>query len=357
MNKTGFKAYLIEAIASAMEVGAIPINTQFIQNELDALSALQTENGKWEDFGNFPQFFGSSDSKLYFETAFMLIPYLKFKKYFNISYDEVISKGFGYLNSTSKQSVINDGGLSVAAFSYALNDDFAEARDLLSKVEGAIVNIDDNQKCCKISINQTECDLRHTSYTAIVYLMLNETEKAKSLINWLQLTININKYSLNTHHYAIATEAVVKYASFFPIQETNLTVNVSSNKTVEITNRKNHESIEIKLPYNSSTASLMISGVGFCSVTTIIQRIIQSSQPSSKFNLTVTPLAGSSEKFKIVEVCATYHPKDDDPNLQTLFDVTYDVKMPSGYIYSDIIDLEDKFEIKVRKLKPVSKAT
>lgn len=352
MDNIGSRAHFLEAIASAMEAEAIPSYAKNIQSELDALKTYQTEDGMFKEFGKFPELNGCSKSTLYFQTAFVLIPFLKFKKQFNISYDEVINKSFSYLNAAVNETRSNEEGLSVAALAYALHDNHDKARSILTKVSKTIIEINIDQKCCKTSLKQTKCDLRHTSYTAIAYLMLNETENAKPLVNWLTLSLQNNKRFEATHSHAIATEAVAKYLSIVPAKQTNLTISVRNDlgfeKNVTITNEIGSNNEKIPLPSNTSAINIKTSGIGFLSVTTMIQRTILTSQSSSKLNLTVTPLVSTAKNFKIVEVCATYHPTDINSMSQTLANVIYDIEMPTGFIYSNVMDSKEQVEIKVR---------
>ncbi|KAL7011301.1 hypothetical protein ACKWTF_014218 [Chironomus riparius] len=352
----GYRAYFAEAIASAMEIGAIPANKRIIQNELDALKNLQTEDGDFNDFGSFPEFLTTDrqETAKFFQTSFVLIPFLKFKGFIKKSYENVINKGFEYLNDMGNRLRTDNEGLSIAAYVYALNDNHDEAQNLLDVVEQEKFQISDKQRCLKISRSHSNCSIRHTSYAAIAYFAMNQGSNARPLINWLLESHNLNKYYANTHTYAIATEAIAKLASSRRSHGTNFTVQFKNegnfNKTVNIEQKNVAKPVEIDFPDYSLTADMTISGHGYCSVTTIIEKTVTIGKTTPDFRVTVKPTSKRlNSNERILKVCAVYDPQGDI-NLATLFDVIYDVEMPSGYIYLNVVD----FEVRAHDIKMVS---
>lgn len=333
-----------------MEIDALPMNKQIIERELDALKSFQDSEGKFTNFGNVPKSPEDNETANYFQTAYVLIPFLRFNKNLTKDYTDVISKGIGYLKGSTNKLKLKRQALSIAAYTFALYNDKVEAKNLLKAVESDIVQ-KNKETCFKVERNSAECDLRHTSYAAIAYIALNDFDKAKSVIAWLLQTHNLNKYYSNTHPYAIATEAIAKYVSTLSTKKTEFTVNVKNdggfNVNINVNKTNLINAIELDLPDYSLVLNTSISGSGYCSITTILEKIINVDVEDPLFSLKLTKKKTAINDEKIIEVCAIYNP-DDGQNTHTLLNVIYDVKLPSGYIYASIVDNEKKPEIKVR---------
>lgn len=338
-----------------MEIGALPANKRAIQKELDALKALQTEDGDFDKFGSFPDFLttGREETAKFFQTSFVLIPFLKLKGYITKSYKDVINKGFNYLNSMENRLKTDNEGLSIAAYAYALNGQHDEALKLLNEINDDRLEISQKQKCLKISRSDSKCDIRHTSYAAIAYFTMNDRANAKPLINWLLESHNLNKYYSNTHSYAIATEAIAKLASSMRSDGTNFKVTLKNEadfiKVVDIEQNNRQNPVEVDFPEYSLLASMTTSGRGYCSITTIIERTVALGRTTPDFKVNIKSSAKKrNSNERIIKVCATYDPQGDQ-NLSFLKNVIYDVEMPSGYIYLTVVDYEVRaHDIKVR---------
>lgn len=330
-----------------MEIGALTKNFNLINKELSAIKDFQKDSGDFKDFGNVPESNGNAESKVYFQTAYVLIPFIKFKNFMNTSYDDVINKGISFLDGSGNKLKTNREGLSVAAYVYALYGKFPEAKKLMDDVEAYGIKISKTQRCLKLDHTQKSCSMRHTSYAAIAYLQMNNTNKAVPLINWLLESNNLNKYYSNTHSYAIATEAIAKMAGRVTEKNTNFNVVIENEQKVvervHITKANGGDPVEIDLPNYSMEAKTTIRGIGFCSITAIFEKIISISYTSTMFSVTTNVKEKST-----VEICATYHTSDESVQMQTLLNVIYDVELPSGYVYKEIDKLEEKrSEIKV----------
>jgi len=153
------------------------------------------------------------------------------------------------------------------------------------------------------------------------------------------------------HYKGTSTEAISKFLIARPSSlPTDFTVTLTNefdfNKTVHITKNNQEESVEVDFPDYCMDPKISIKGSGFCKITKIVENSIEVGQMSSKFNLDIKALAESKPNERIVRVCAKHNDKS-----QTLTNVVYDVEIPNGYAYSHIIDLANKTEIQVRKIK------
>ncbi|CAG9810260.1 unnamed protein product [Chironomus riparius] len=347
-GNTGFRAYFIEAIASAMEIGALPKNARVVEQELDALKGKQNADGTFGDFGPTPP-----SRSTYFQTAYVLIPFLKIKKmnFLTKNYDEVIQRCFSHLTGIHAVSGTDKEAYGLAALAYALNGDNNQAQKMLDEVEKDIVRIDKIRKCYKLSRSQTKCDMRHTSYVAITYLTMKKVENAKALITWLLTSYRVYSAYEYTYDVAITTEAIAKFLITREVHPTTdfkatLTNELDFNEVVHITTKNQKDAKEIIFPAYTLKPKVSVTGSGYSSITTIIESTVALVQTSSKFLLTVKP-AKSTSNIKTVQICATYQPLEDEVSMQTLVNVIYDVEMPSGYTYTDIDSLDKKPEIKM----------
>ena len=324
-----------------MEIGALPKQSSIIQQELDYFKNRQQSNGEFENFGDFP----STEDKYgtpaasYFKTAFVLLPFLKFKSLVGKNYDAVIQKGFDYLKSNENRWNLNYEGYPVAAYAYALNNDKINAHRLLDEVEKLSVDLGNNKKCYKVSRDDSECQVRHTTYTALAYIQLNEISKALSIVKWLTTVQNLNYFYSNTYDYALTTEPIAKLAKHLKTDQTKLTITLKNErnfqKIVDINEENSAIFQNIEFPQLSQDVISTANGYGYCSITTIFERTILLPKVTRKFKLTVTPV-DKNDREKIVKVCAEY------VGNSVVMNAIYEVEMPSGYVYTEIMDIESQ---------------
>jgi len=330
-----------------MVIGALPVSRIIIEKEFDALKSQQTASGNFNNFGNIPD--GKSE---YFRTAYILIPFLKFKKFVTKNYDDVITKGFAYLSGIHAVSGIDKEAYSVAALAYSLNNQDDQAENMMNEVEKDVIRIDNYRRCYKISRSQSKCDRRHTSYAAIAYLQMKKHNEAKALITYILGEYKLLKEYRYTYAYAISTEAISKFLIATSITRpadftVTLTNEMDFNQVVHITTANQKDPVEVIFPDYTLYPKMIIKGSGYCSLTKIIENTVALTKTISKFILFVTPSRATSSSDRSVVVCATYQPQDDESSMQTLFNVIYDVEMPSGYNYKEIVNMASKPEIKV----------
>ncbi|CAG9810263.1 unnamed protein product [Chironomus riparius] len=346
-TSSGFRAYFIEAIASAMEIEAIPKNELIIEQELDLLKNRQNSNGFFNNFGSIP-----SSRNLYFQTAYILIPFLKLRRFVNKNYDEVITNGFNYLNNMTNISTSDTEAFSVAAYAYALNGNDKMAKQLLTYAEKNSRNVTNQNTCLTISKTNHKCDTRHTSYAVIAYVILNMPDKAKSHFRYIYDEYKMNQVLSNTYFYAVCAEAISRYLIAKPVKKsTDFTVTLTNEdnfkKIVHITKENQANEIEVAFPDYTLKADIKIQGSGFCLITKIVERTVVLDQSSSKFTMSILTQNGTRTNEKKLKVCAIYHPSEEDPSSFILTSVIYDVEMVSGYKFKELTNRLDIHEIKM----------
>lgn len=354
-----FKSYYIEALASGMYIKILPEDKGLIQRELDQLTNLQSSDGTFSNYGGIIPSYQSGQLGLYYQTAYCLIPFIKFKSWIGKNYESVIKKGLDYLKDTTRineQDGFSDG-IGLAAYVAALNGETEWSKKLLEGVE-KIAHFPDsanqNEKCLK-RVASEDCDLRHTAYASLTYLTLNDKKAAKPLIAWLLKKHSLNKAFSNSRYLAIASEAISKYVSDIPAKKpTDFTVSITNedkfNHSIRMTTAELSKPIHVKIPDSSLSFTTSALGQGYCSITTIIEKTISVEGVNSKFKLDVLPKKGKISNERIVEVCATYTALENEQSLQTLINVIYDVDMPSGYEYVSVVGLLTKKEIRVKSV-------
>lgn len=319
--------------------------------ELDVLRTLQNSDGTFRNFGSIPPSKDRNGAYMkYFQTAYILHVFLKSKKIVGEKYDDVIQRSFNFLNSDSNRLLAGKRELSIAAYAYALAGQKDTAKRLLKEVEkeSLIINksFENPQMKCYKSSSDSDCDIVHSSYALLAYLTVHESKFVEPVFMWLIDSYNKNKYSSNTYLFAIATEAIAKKTKK-QSEETDFTITLENEhtfrKTIHVTNENMNEVFEEEFPKFSRKAKISASGQGFCSITTIIEKTVTVSKTETMFTLNVTPLSQT-----MLEVCAIYDPRDVTNSLDSLNNVIYDVEMPSGYIFSEVVDFDNIKEIKVR---------
>jgi hypothetical protein len=240
---------------------------------------------------------------------------------------------------------------SVAALAYVLNNQHDEAQNMLSEIEKDVIGINENQKCFKLLTKDTKCDLRHTSFAAITYLTMNRFDEAKALIPYIYNEYKNKSFSKNPD-YGIPIEALARFLIARPdYLPTNLTVTLTNEfdfkKVVHITAENQRESVEVIYPDYTLDPKITIQGIGYVSIENIVEKIFElNGYINSQFILKVK-IPASTSIIRIIQVCATYEPPDDDYHMKTLSNVIYDVEIPPGYIYKETVDMASKPEIKV----------
>ena len=337
-------------MASAMEIGALPQNDQIIKAELEALKSKQNSDGGFTDFGDFPGFDSPGSRSNYFETAFVLIPFLKLRKTtIGKNYETQITKAINYLKSNKNKLGASKEGIAIAAYAFGLIGETIETKNLLDELQDASLGFPGNKKCFKIKRTSENCDMRHTSYAALAYLTFNDISKAAELVNWLVKDLNLKYLYSNTHEYAVATEPIAKIASILKVDKTDFKVTVRNerNFTASATiTKKNADKMQyVQFPEYSQDVISVAEGHGYCSITTLYEKLIKLPRISTSFAVTVAPTKSSGSNFESTfQVCAEYsHDK-----FTSLVNVIYEVEMPSGYVYVGVEDFEKmKKDIKV----------
>lgn len=342
-----------DTIASAMDVEALPKDIKMIEKEFDVLKELQNENGSFDNFGNILDVQENSSSAEYFQTAFILIPFLKFRGFVSKSYDEVIEKGLNFLNKTRNSEDLNLEAQSVAAYAYALNGDKNQTLEILNKVEKQSNQFEKDQKCYKLSANHSSCNLRLTAYSTLAYLTINQTVSIQNCVNYLLSQHQLKSYHGTNFNHAITVEAISKF--LITNSDNNLTdlkVKFTSERGIEkILNINNsNENIRHKFIFPDKTLHplLSMSGTGTCLVRKYIKSKVTVERQNSKINATATPLPVLVQNERIVRVCADYQQEGNFTDSQSFFLVIYDVELPSGYIFEEIMNLSSIPENKVR---------
>ncbi|KAL7011303.1 hypothetical protein ACKWTF_014220 [Chironomus riparius] len=343
-SASGYISYFIDAVVPAMELKLINADIPVIEKELDKLKKAQTTAGSFENFGNFPDIRedpSRKNTQNYFQTAFVLISFLKAQKIVTNSYMDVIDKAFIYLDDESNRYSVDSEGLSIAAYAYALGIEYDEGREneakkLLDTIERAKVDYGGNKKCFKIKTASTECHMRHTSYAAMAYLKLNEIDKAMPLIYWMLKEYNFYIYQGYTYNSAILSEPIADATIALGVDVTDFEVALTSEdkpyKKFKFTNKNVNDYHEVPFIPNVNKISMIVEGTGFCTVTRVNEFMVEEAEINNQFSVTITPKASEG----IVNVCASYSSTESNQN--SILNVVYEVEFPTGYIFAGVVN-------------------
>ncbi|XP_070504828.1 thioester-containing protein 1 allele S3-like [Chironomus tepperi] len=342
----GYTAYFIDAIASGMNINAISVNKGLIQVDFRRLKDYQQSDGSFASFGTYPER-SSNDaaSNKYFETAYILISFLKYRDYFDQDYSELIRKAFNFLDNPSNKLSLLPDAHSIAAYAYALNKNYASAVKHMEEVEkntitngrGKIV-----EKCFKSKSSSTSCDMRHTAYSILAYHAMNQLPKAKPLVLGIVKQFSSDKTFL--HQHSIAAEAISTILSESKVAAINMAVNLKNefdfDKTV-IINGNNLDIIhEIKFPDNSEHAIISTNGSGWCTVTIVKETLVTLKSLNPSFKLTINNQQSIINQYSRVMFCFTFIGKVDDDDVQN--DIRMELEMPTGYMFVEVEDTLNK---------------
>jgi len=344
-----------------MELKLIPVDKSAIENELNALKEVQMESGQFKNFGSVPDLDRSDrgNTPEYFETAYILVTFLRVKELIDKDYSDVIDKAFKYLDNENNKHTVDNEGLSVAAYANILEGSYERkliAMELLDTIEKSAIDYKNNKKCFKIKPQDEKCSLRHTAYAAMVYLKLKEIHKAMPLIYWLLKSYNFQTYNGYSYNVAIMTHPIAEAAIYLQTDMTDFEVilkdELNFEKSLRITKENSTEAHKILFPSYSKIFNSSAYGHGYCSITKITEKIYSQSKSSAVFEISATIIANSTSlksKEKVVRVCAEFDASNSD--FFTLSNVIYEVEMPSGYVYVGILN-EDKMlkDIKVSNI-------
>ena len=351
--QAGYSACFVDAIASGMNIKAVTMNKALIQEDFRRLKAFQASDGSFSNFGRYPErVSGEAASNKYFETAFVLVSFLKYRDYFDQDYSSLINKAFGFLDSPSSKVSIQPEAQSIAAYAYALNNNIAKAEAHMLDVERFAVikgSKASTEKCFKATKTTTTCDMRHTAYSILAYHAMDQPQKIKPLVIGIVKTFSLDKSFSHVHAYSIAAEAISTVLSEAKVTEVDLSVNLKNefnfDQTITLNSKNSSLVHELSFPDYSKFAYISTTGSGMCSVTMVVEKMIRFPVSKSYFNLTIARQENQKE-FTRTKFCFKYIGIDGTPDINDK--VLFEVEMPSGYMFEEVEDKQNKTFITVK---------
>lgn len=336
-----------------MRINAISVNKGFIQVDFRRLKALQASDGSFSNFGRYPERkSGVAASNKYFETAYILVSFLKYRDYFDQDYSSLINKAFAFLDSPSNQLNIQPEAHSIAAYAYALNNNTAKAEVHMLEVEKhAIIKGSKalTEKCMKLTKTSNSCDMRHTAYSILAYHAMAQPQKIKPLVLGIVKTFSLDKSFSHVHAYSIAAEAISTVLSEAKVTEVSMSVNLKNefnfDHTVSISSKNSSSIEEVSFPDFSKYAYITTTGSGWCSVVIVVEKMIRSPTSKSYFNLAITRQENQNQ-FVRTKFCFKFTGVEGSPDAN--HNIRFEVEMPSGYMFEEVEDKLNKAFISVR---------
>ncbi|XP_070504783.1 thioester-containing protein 1 allele R1-like [Chironomus tepperi] len=350
-DNAGFISFYVDTLASAMNEKLIFEDPDVIEKELDILKGYQLETGEFTNFGSMPEYNkNSSDynkTKIYFETAQVLIAFLKSDRIVEQKYTDVITKALDFLEDNSHAYSKDNEALSVAAYAFSLRiptDNYEiKTKNIMDDIEKTLIDHGGKDMCVKLKSTDDDCDVRHTAYTAMTYINLNLTQKAVPLAYWLLKSYNFKDDYYNS---AIISEPIAKLAQLLHAESTDITVTVHDEfnfkETLKLVDGNSTDFHVVNFPTHSKIFSSKVTGYGFVSITKVIERTLDFAiaiEPT--FHIAVQIMNNQTiTKFGeiVINVCAKYD--KDSWDVIEIMNVIFEIQMPSGYIFDEIIDLD-----------------
>ena len=330
-----------------MTSGAVAEDKKVLFETLDIVKSLQDGDGTFSNFDSYFSLYGKYDERLeesyeyterYYAVAFCLLPLIRYKKIMNGRYDACVEKGFSYLDDEKNRLQVMRHGLSVAAYVYALDGQKDKAESLLTEVERVYQNDDKNRKCYKIFESDIICNVEHTSFVALAYLALNDIVRAEPIVYYLMDREQLYEYTQNTHFLSIVTDPIAEMAVLLHTEDTNLNILLKNDQAFqkELFIHKGNSEVPqtVEMPKGSEKVISTISGVGYCTISVIFERIVVVPEINNIFSLEIKKSMNAERA--VVEVCATYNQQTGMKPI--LVNVVYEVEMPSGFVFMEIKD-------------------
>lgn len=322
----------MEAIACALEIGAFPKNTTFIEKILDELKSFQNANGSFRNFGNYPE----STSEC-FQTAYALIPFIKMTNlnFLTKSYHDVIENGFSFIRSRFC-AVNNKESKYIVNLATAYYDKTNYLKFYDSERKSYF------HKHYDILNNLEKCDLTFTSYNAIYLLTVNRYYDAMALMPCIFEQYALFKNNKTSHSIAIAAEAISKFLIARPVYlPTNLKITIENEHNfkniINITDENQNKITGIDFPKGSKKFKVVIEGTGLLLVNEISEKKITIPMDyKSYFKLDLKTFNGSNDYEKTIQICTTIQSKYNVTKNFTIVNAMSDIEFPPGYVYKKL---------------------
>ncbi|CAG9810246.1 unnamed protein product [Chironomus riparius] len=351
---SGFLSFYVDTLASAMTEKMIFEMPDVIEKELDILKSYQLETGGFSNFGSMLEFNKNSsdynNTKIYFETAYVLISFLKSDKIVDQKYEDVITKALDFLEDNFHYYENSNEASSIAAYVFSLKsltDESYEIRTkgIMDSIENTLIDHGNMEMCIKLSATDDDCNIRYTAYTAMAFINLDAIHKAVPLVYWLLKSYNFNVLNGDYFNAAIISEPIAKVANLLHSNSTDITILLKDEfnfeETLKLTENNSTDFHLVNFPTHSKILGSTISGHGFVSVTKVVERTLD-------FAIAIEPtfhiaVAIINDKIVtksgeiVINVCADYD--QEEWSMVAMKHVIYEVQMPSGYIFDEIIDL------------------
>jgi hypothetical protein len=352
-NQVLYHAYYADVSAivwkiksEAEKIGKENLKSKF--NELEKL-ALAWLNKTEDEFNYMEEYvdplFNVGEVTLFGVKAFTAIPFLKHQDIFKETYKDIIGKYLetlekDYNNAEMSKSTLD---LAIAAHAFALGGKYKAK--LCSDLEMYKFEYDD-KRCYKLKKSNKECNVILTVYMAltnILHVCPEDSSNVFPTIRWLYNKFDKDKsYSFER---AITSEVFAELKKGINSKKTSLRIEIENTlvtnkqfETVEISTENARNVTQIKMSRYSKDIEYSVTGIGFWSIVFVHEFIKTTTVVSSLLALTVKVSNGNASKH--IKVCGSY--KDNQQTKNNELRVFYEIDIPSGYIYKNILEMKEK---------------
>ena len=215
----------------------------------------------------------------------------------------------------------------------------------MDNIEKTLIDHGGMEMCIKLRSTDDDCNFGHTAYTAMTYINLNATQKAVPLVYWLLKSYNFNVLNGDFYNAAIISEPIAKVANLLYTNKTDITILLKDEfnfeETLKLTEYNSTDFHLVNFPTHSKVLGSTISGHGFVSVTKVVERTLDFAiaiEPTFHIAVAIINNKTITKSGEImINVCADYN--QEEWSMLEMKHVVYEIQMPSGYIFDEIIDL------------------
>ncbi|CAG9810736.1 unnamed protein product [Chironomus riparius] len=343
-DKSG-STWLTAFVAKSFNQAAkyINIDEAVIENALDFLSAVQTENGSFPEVGHVShQAMQGGSSKGIALTAYTLITFLEAKDH-NEKYKEVINKALDYVIENLDQ--LNDT-YSLAIANYALQLNKHEQKDmLLAKLNAKAENKDGMKYWKKDEVEEdtkpwyyrpNSVNVEMSAYALQAFILADKDNEAVPIMKWLVTQRNENGGFQSTQDTVVGLQALSKLATKIHVADSDLQIVVkpdhASGATINVNSANSLILQKHELPSSARHFEVTATGKGFSILQISYKYNLDNSGKFPRFVLNPKVDDSSNKEYLDLHVCTNFVP---DSQTQRSNMAVMEVSLPSGFTFDN----------------------
>lgn len=345
-GSTWLTAFVAKSFRQASKY--ILVDESIIEQALDFLSSVQTENGSFPEVGHVSHaaMQGGASGGIAL-TAYTLITFLEAgqKEKKDQKYQKTIKKALDYISGNLDQ-LEDTYSLAIAAYAMELAGHESK-QELLTRLTRKAENKDGMKYWTKALPTETEntnswyfrpnsVDVEMTAYALQALMVADGGEsQAVPIMKWLVAQRNENGGFQSTQDTVVGLQALSKLAAKIHVTNTDLRISIQSDlsKGPAGLNVNDENSLilqKLELPADARHFEVSATGRGFSILQISYQYNLDNSTLFPQFQLTPTVDGTSNKEFLHLHVCTKFVPNSqvERSNMAVM-----EVSLPSGFTF------------------------